>query len=43
MLADGLVLEEGAPWEVLVEAEGVTIGAFVVSDRSVDVATTDEL
>lgn len=43
VLANGLVLAEDTLWGDLVEAEGVTLGAFVVSDRSVDVVATGEL
>ena len=43
MLDDGLILAEDKLWEVLVDAEDVTLGAFVVSDRSADVVVTEEL
>ena len=43
VLDEGLVLAEGSLWEGSVEAEGVTLGAFVVSDCLADVVGTDEL
>lgn len=42
-LDDGLVLAGGSLWVGLVEAEGVTLGAFVVSDCLADVVGADEL
>ena len=43
VLDDGLVLAEGSLWEGLVVAEGVTLGAFVVSDCLADFVGIDEL
>jgi hypothetical protein len=43
VLDDGLILGKDSLWEGLVEAEGVTLGAFVVSDCLADVVGTDEL
>ena len=43
VLDDGLVLAGGSLWEGLVEAEGVTLGAFDVSDGSAEVLGGDEV
>ena len=43
VLDDGLILGEDSRWEGLVVAEGVTLGAFVVSGCLADVVGTDEL
>ena len=43
VLDAGLVLAGGSLWVGLVEAEGVTLGAFVVSDGSAEVLGADEL
>lgn len=43
VLDDGLVVAGDSVWEGLVEVEGVTLGAFVVSDGLADVVGTDEL
>ena len=39
----GSLLAGGSLWVGLVEAEGVTLGAFVVSDGSAEVLGADEL
>ena len=42
-LDEGLLLAGDSLWEGLVEAEGVMLGAFVVSECLADVVGTDEL